>query len=118
MRISPVLPLLLLALGAVPAVAACDDKKPSDAARVDSGAATDKNVTADPKLEKAIKAAASASAAATEGPPPDGMFAAGVADHRHPKGAPTTFEILSEGSDPKISLAPTADASADAARAS
>jgi hypothetical protein len=115
MRTAPF--LLLLGLGALPAVAACDDKKPADTARADGGAAADKYATADPKLEKAMKAAAAASAATTQGPPPDGVFAPGAADQRHPKGAPTTFEMLSEGSDPKVSLLPAADSGADAAKA-
>lgn len=113
MRIVPV--LLLLGLAAVPALAACEDKKASDTARTDAGAAADKYATADPKLEKAIKAAASADS--TEGPPPDGIFAPGAADKRHAKGAPTTYQMLSQGSDPKVSLLPGADSGADVAKA-
>jgi hypothetical protein len=110
--------LLLVGLAALPALAACDDKKPSDTGHGEAGAAADKYATADPKLEKAIKAAASASAAATQGPPPDGIFPPGAADQRHPKGAPTTYEILSQGADPKVSLLPPAtDSGADLAKA-
>lgn len=118
MRTAPLALLgILLGLAALPALAACDEKKSSDTARSDAGAAADKYAMADPKLEKAIRAAASASAAATQGPPPDGIFPVGAADQRHPKGVPTTYEILSEGSDPKVSLLPTSDAPADVARA-
>lgn len=118
----PLTAVLALTLGA-PSVAllvstvACDDKKPStDTARADASAGVDKYATADPKLEKAL-AAASASAATQNGPPPDGIFAAGVADTRHAKGAPTKVDVVSDGSDPKVSLQSSADASADAARA-
>lgn len=94
----------------------CDDKKPvSDTAKSDAGA--DKYATADPKLAKALQAAASASAGANEGPPPDGVFEPGLADQRHAKGAPTKVDVLSDGSDPKVSLSMgAADASVDAAR--
>ena len=112
--------LLLLAL-AVPlaGVIACEDKKPSsDSARGDAGTSTDKYASADPKLEKAMKAAAAASAAATSGPPPTGIFEPGVADQRHPKGAPTKVDMVTEGADPKVSLALTGDGGPDSARAS
>jgi len=107
--------VLLLALAAPLAGAvACEDKKPSsDAPRADAGAGTDKYASADPKLEKAMKAAASASAAATTGPPPTGIFEAGAADQRHPKGTPTRVDMVSEGADPKVSLAAAADGGAD-----
>jgi hypothetical protein len=111
--------LLAVALAAPLAwgAAGCDDKKPSsDTARTDAGA-TDKYATADPKLAKALQAAASATAASDTGPPPDGIFAPGAADHRHAKGVPTKVDFLSDGADPKISLDLAADASVDAARA-
>jgi hypothetical protein len=97
----------------------CDEKKPSsDTARTDAGA-TDKYATADPKLAKALQAAASATAASDNGPPPEGIFAPGAADRRHAKGTPTTLEVLGDGADPKVSLsgASAGDASTDAARA-
>jgi hypothetical protein len=109
--------LLGLAIGAPLLAVACDDKKPSsDSARTDASTGMDKYASADPKLAKAL-AAASASAAADNGPPPEGIFAAGVADTRHAKGVPTKVDIVSDGSDPKVSLQPGADASPDAARA-
>jgi hypothetical protein len=73
MRIAPV--LLLLAFAApLAGLVACEDKKPaSESAKSDAGA--DKYATADPKLEKALKAATSASAAAaTQGPPMTGIW--------------------------------------------
>ncbi|HEX8792402.1 MAG TPA: hypothetical protein VF765_15745 [Polyangiaceae bacterium] len=101
-------------------VTGCDeDKKPStEAAKGDGGAGADKLATADPKLAKALQAAASASAGNDTGPPPNGVFAEGAADHRHAKGAPTKVEIVSDGTAPKVALGPGADASTDAARAS
>jgi hypothetical protein len=112
--------LLLLALAAPFGATACEDKKPSsDSAKTDASAGADKYATADPKLEKAMKAAASASAAAAgEGPPATGIFEPGVGDKRHPKGAPTKVDMISDGTEPRASLAPAADASPDAARAS
>jgi hypothetical protein len=86
-------------------VCACDEKKTtSDSPHVDSDAATDKFATADPKLERALKAAAAASANADDGPPPAGVFAPGVADKRHAKSAPSKVDVISEGAEPRIVL--------------
>lgn len=60
--------------------AGCDDKKTQTAPPPDGGASTDKYATADPKLEKALQAAAASATANENGPPPDGIFAPGVAD--------------------------------------
>ncbi len=109
---------LAVALAAPVATAGCEDKKPTtEAVSGDGGAGTDKLATADPKLAKALQAAASASAGNDSGPPPGGVFAAGAADHRHAKGAPTKVEIVTDGTAPKVTLAPPADAASDAARA-
>lgn len=112
--------MLVLALGAALLGVACDEKKPSsDTAHTDAGATSaDKYATADPKLEKALQEATDAGAAADKGPPLNGIFDPGVADRRHAKGAPTKVDMVGEGSSPQVSLAPAADASADAARAS
>jgi hypothetical protein len=97
-------------------IAACDDKKAADKTpSLDASAGTDKYATADPKLERALQAAASATAGNDNGPPSDGIFAPGVADKRHPKGGPTTVETLSDGSEPRIALN---EAAPDAVRAS
>lgn len=111
--------LALVQVGASAALisvaAACDEKKSSDSSSSpDAGAGTDKYATADPKLTKALQAAASAAAASENGPPPDGIFAPGSADKRHAKGAATTIEIVGDGTEPRISLA---GASPDATRA-
>jgi hypothetical protein len=112
----------LLAIAVATALAAsstaCEEKKSaSDTAKSDAGVGPDKYATADPKLAKALQAAASASAGATDGPPPDGIFAPGLADQRHAKGVPTKVDVLTDGSDPKVSLGGAADGSPDAARA-
>lgn len=105
---------LALLLGTSVAVAGCDEKKStSETSRADGGAETDKYATADPKLEKALKAAAAASAGADNGPPPEGIFAAGVADQRHPKGAPTHVELVSDGAEPRVLLTSSADGSTE-----
>jgi hypothetical protein len=116
--------LLMAAMAALAAAligvaAGCEDKKPTaDTAHQEGGAGADKYATADPKLAKALQAAGSASASSDNGPPPDGIFPAGAADRRHPKGMPTKVDLLSDGADPKVSLAAAPDAASDAARAS
>jgi hypothetical protein len=112
------LPVALWLLLASPLGAgACDEKKStSEGPRPDAAAETDKYATADPKLEKALKAAAAASAGSENGPPPDGIFAAGVADQRHPKGTPTKVDVIGDGSEPRMLLTSSADAAADAHR--
>jgi len=110
--------LLAFALACVLAGAGCDEKKAStQASDPEAGASTDKYATADPKLAKALQGATSASGN-DKGPPPDGIFAPGVADARHPLGAATTLEVVGEGSEPRVDLAPSPDASTEAARAS
>lgn len=102
-RATPVL-LTLAALAATVSTAGCDEKKKTADTSTEAGAA-DKYATADPKLTKALQAAASASAGAdTNGPPPAGVFDPGVADKRHPKGAPTKVDVITDGTDPKVSF--------------
>lgn len=112
--------MLVLALGAALLGVACEDKKPSsEVAHEDAGATgADKYATADPKLAKALQGAADAAAAGDNGPPVTGIFEPGVADQRHAKGAPTKLDVISTGAEPRVSLGPAADASADAARVS
>ncbi len=104
----------LLAPVALAALAGCDDKKASTSTVLPEAGA-DKYITADSKLTRALQAAESASAGSESGPPPDGIFAPGVADRRHPKGKPTTIELTSTGDDPRVALAGTA--APDAVRA-
>jgi hypothetical protein len=102
--------LVLGCVGAALSGAACDDKKAAETkASADAAVGTDKYITADPKLEKALQAAASAAPANDNGPPPDGIFGPGLADRRHPKGAPTKVDVVADGDEPRISLAATAD---------
>ncbi len=113
----PGLSVITLALaGAALLGAACDEKKATESSSsVDAGASTDKYATADPKLAKALQVAAAASAGNDSGPPPDGIFAPGIADRRHPRGAPTTVDMVGDGDEPRIALTGT---SPDAARSS
>ena len=60
----------------------CEQKAPTEAAKADADAGNDKYVTADSKLTKALQAAASSAPATDNGPPPEGVFALGVADQR------------------------------------
>jgi hypothetical protein len=101
--------LPLLVVLAAPLGAACESKPKSSAPAGDAAVTVDKFVTADPKLEKALKAAASA-APDDKGPPPNGVFAAGVADKRHPKATPTTVEMVSDGTEPRVLIAGPGDA--------
>jgi hypothetical protein len=106
-RSLPGLPAITLALaGAALLCAGCDDKKTTlSSPSADAGASTDKYATADPKLAKALQAAAAAGSATGEnGPPPAGIFPPGVADKRHPKGAPTTVDMVGDGDEPRITL--------------
>ncbi|MDP9036840.1 MAG: hypothetical protein M3O50_18740 [Myxococcota bacterium] len=102
--------VLALAFGAALSSFACDEKKPAESHKSDAGA--EKYATADPKLEKALRA----SSAPESGPPQDGIFAAGLADQRHPKGVATKVDFTSDGSEPRLSLVGPNDA-ADIARA-
>ncbi len=107
-----------LALGAALSCAACDEKKTSSQARVpDANAGPDKYATADPKLANALQATTTGSGDVEKGPPPAGIFAAGVADQRHAKGAPTHVELVAEGSEPRVSLLAAPDSPAGGARA-
>jgi hypothetical protein len=102
--------LLVLALGAALSTVACEEKKNStETAAPDANASTDKYATADPKLAKVLQASPAAGAP-DKGPPPEGIFAPGVADQRHPKGAPTNVDFLADGSEPHVSLLPAGDA--------
>jgi hypothetical protein len=104
----------MLAPVAFAALAGCDDKKASTSTVLPEAGA-DKYITADSKLTRALQAAESASAGSESGPPPDGIFAPGIADRRHPKGKPTTIELTSTGDEPRVALAGTA--APDAVRA-
>ena len=106
-RLLPGLPAITLVLaGAALLCAACEDKKATESSpSADAGTSTDKYALADPKLTKALQAAAaSASATGENGPPPQGIFPPGLADKRHPKGAPTTVDIVGDGNEPRITL--------------
>jgi hypothetical protein len=97
--------------------AGCDEKKQSssdDTARAEAG--TDKYATADPKLEKALQTAAQSSEASDHGPPPQGVFAPGVADQRHPTGAVTTLDLVADGDEPRAAFASAPGPGADSAR--
>jgi hypothetical protein len=94
----------VVGVGAMLLGLACDEKGANTRAPLpDAGAGTDKYITADPKLEKALQTAATTGATGN-GPPADGIFQPGVADKRHPKGAPTTVETVSDGTEPRILL--------------
>ncbi len=89
-------------VGIAVGVCACDNRPTPAVSEPDAGA-SDKYATADPKLEHALRSAASASVN-TSGPPPRGVFAPGEADRRHPKEMPTALEIVWEGDEPRVSL--------------
>jgi hypothetical protein len=96
-------------LGAALLAASCEERKatPSDNTSPDANAGTDKYATADPKLAKALQATTSSSAG-DQGPPPEGIFPPGGADQRHARGTPTKVDVVSDGTEPRVSLLPTA----------
>lgn len=108
-------PLTILLCASLLGVA-CEEKKTSSESRADAQAATDKYATADPKLEKALKATAAASGSIDNGPPPSGIFPPGGAEQRHPKGTPTKVDLVTDGAEPRVALGPGPEAPSDAAR--
>lgn len=112
-----VVPLLAATFGTCLAATGCDEKKPATetAASADGGAKLDKYATADSKLTKALQAVEKGAPASDDGPPPDGVFAPGVADRRHPALTPAKVELIGEGDAPRIAVGSAADASAGAA---
>jgi len=103
---------LALLVGAASFGVACEQKAPNDAAKADAGSSSEKYVTADSKLTKALQTAASSAPAADNGPPPAGVFPAGAADQRHRRGLPTKVEWVSDGAEPRISLGGGSDGGA------
>jgi hypothetical protein len=86
----------------------CDDTNKKPTLRADAASA-DQAPAINPKLRAALAIPSAPSAAASasgEGPPPGGIFAPGAADARHAKGAPVKIQMGSEGSEPRVSLAP------------
>jgi hypothetical protein len=110
-RSLPGLSAITLALGAALLCGACEEKRSTESSSSrDAGASTDKYATADPKLARALQAAASAAPANENAPPTDGIFAPGIADKKHPQGAPTTVDMVGDGNEPRVSLAGGPDA--------
>jgi hypothetical protein len=97
--------------GVVAAVAAgCADEKKTQTADADAGAEQSKKPVLDSKLEAAVKAAESAQASSKskggDGPPENGVFGPGFGDKAHPPGAPAKVELIGEGAEPRVMLAP------------
>ena len=101
-------PSIALALGALLALAGCEEEKKASTSLVDAGVDSGRS-SIDPKLAAAVAAAAATATARTDagpdtGPPESGIFGPGGADAAHPKGAPARVELLSEGSEPRTAL--------------
>ncbi|NUO51026.1 MAG: hypothetical protein HOV80_19395 [Polyangiaceae bacterium] len=96
----------VLALSVVLA-AACGDKT-NQQATPDSSASAGKADLGAGRIDEAVKGLESAAPAGVKGdpnqPPPNGMFAPGVADKALAPGAPPKLDVLGEGEDPKIQL--------------
>jgi hypothetical protein len=105
--------LIVLALGAAFVGFGCEEKKTSETPRAEAGATLDKYSTADPKIEKALKAVAAASNSPDNGPPPSGIFAPGAADRRHVRGAPTKVDFVESGAEPLVALVSGVEGSAE-----
>jgi hypothetical protein len=90
------------------ALAAACGEKANQQATPDSSASSGKADLGAGRIDDAVKGLASASPGTVKGdpnqPPPNGMFAPGVADKAMAPGAPPKLEILGEGEDPKIQL--------------
>ncbi|MEQ9321209.1 MAG: hypothetical protein RIF41_18745, partial [Polyangiaceae bacterium] len=91
------------------ALAGCDEdagEKPKDDTEQDAGTAPP---GMDPKLAAAVKSAAVADAPADDGPPANGVFAAGAADKAHAPGAPVDITVIDKGAEPREVIRPKLD---------
>ena len=97
-----------LAVGLCTLAAGCDDKPPPNPAETaDAGPA---QPVLDQDLQAAMEAAsatppASKGASAPDGPPTSGIFDPGQAEKILAKGAPAKIELLSEGAEPRVTIA-------------
>ncbi|WP_050435955.1 hypothetical protein [Chondromyces crocatus] len=102
-------------------LAGCDDKKKPETPAAESGTEEDAGLPVNAgRLGAALASAATvggpaptANAAAGQGPPENGIFAPGAAEAALPKSTPFKIEMLGEGSEPRVSLAPKHDAKAE-----
>jgi len=95
---------------------ACEEKHTSTTSGTagDAGVGADKYAAADPKLARALQAAASSAPSSDHGPPPDGVFPPGAADQRHPRTSPANVDLISAGSEPRVLLGARTDGGAEA----
>jgi hypothetical protein len=98
----PCLACLLLAAGG------CADDKKTQTPAASASAEQAPRPVLDGKLAAAVKAAESArpSTQGGDGPPENGVFAAGLADKTQPPGAPPKVEVLGDGKEPRFLLTP------------
>lgn len=102
-------PSIALALGALLALAGCEEEKKASTSVVDAGADSGRT-SIDPKLAAAVAAAAAATSTAKTdagsgtGPPESGVFGPGGADAAHLKGTPAKVELMGEGAEPRTAL--------------
>jgi hypothetical protein len=103
---------MLPALAAAALLAAgCTDDKKAQNTTTDGGAEQGPaKPVLDGKLAAVVKAAESAKPAASsanagDGPPENGVFAAGLADKAQPPGAPPKVEVIADGKEPRVLLA-------------
>jgi hypothetical protein len=99
---------LFVALG----LAGCADEKKAPAADADAGVVQGPQKAAlGGKLGAAVAAAESGQGSAPskngDGPPESGVFAPGLADKAQPPGAPAKVELLGDGKEPRVLLAPS-----------
>lgn len=101
--------IALLGIGL--SLVACKKDPPSDAPR-SAESAPPKTKALDPNLAEAVAAASAGvqpgapAAAASGGPPPNGIFAPGAADKELVRGQPPKLTIGSEGNEPRVALRP------------
>jgi hypothetical protein len=106
---------LVLALGCAPSLLGCDEEKQAQTPDAGAGDGGAKPMVVDPKLNAAMAAAASSGAmpagpgGGSGAPPETGVFTPGAADRMQPRSATSKVELLGEGSEPRVSLAPKLD---------
>jgi hypothetical protein len=97
------------------AAAGCEDKPHASATSAASAApSANAPLDLDPRLGAAVAAAASGAAPAGkpsgkagDGPPESGVFGPGEADKLVARGAPLKVEVISDGAEPRVTVAPS-----------
>lgn len=97
-------------LFAIAVTSGCEKKEPASETVQRTDAGVPKAEALDPDIAQAVAAASAARAKNSGpqqgGPPANGIFAPGAADHEMARGAPPKLTLGSEGADPKVNFMP------------